>query len=114
MGPRARLIAIAFLSLVVSTTGGYGVADAQQQPAQGRHVAVSLIAETRSIVPGRSFHVALRQQIEAGWHTYWLNPGDSGLPTKVDWSTRFQGRANSLASTRAHRVRASCGLRLLQ
>lgn len=20
-----------------------------------------------------------------GWHTYWKNPGDSGLPTKIDW-----------------------------
>ena len=37
-------------------------------------------------MPGRSFHVALRQQIEAGWHTYWLNPGDSGLPTQIEWS----------------------------
>ena len=51
-----------------------------------RHVAVSLIAETRSIVPGQPFHLALRQQIEPGWHTYWSNPGDSGLPTTIDWT----------------------------
>jgi thiol:disulfide interchange protein DsbD len=86
MGACAKLLAIAFLSLVESAAGGPGVADAEERPAQGRHVAVSLIAETRSIVPGRSFHVALRQQIEPGWHTYWLNPGDSGLPTTIEWS----------------------------
>jgi DsbC/DsbD-like thiol-disulfide interchange protein len=86
MGARAKLLAIAFLSLVEFAAGRPGVADAKERPEQGRHVAVSLIAETRSIVPGRSFRVALRQQIEAGWHTYWLNPGDAGLPTTIDWS----------------------------
>lgn len=23
--------------------------------------------------------------MKKGWHTYWKNPGDSGLPTKIDW-----------------------------
>jgi thiol:disulfide interchange protein DsbD len=23
--------------------------------------------------------------MEKGWHTYWRNPGDSGLPTRVRW-----------------------------
>jgi hypothetical protein len=23
--------------------------------------------------------------MEKGWHTYWRNPGDSGLPTTLDW-----------------------------
>lgn len=86
MGARAKLLAIAFLSLVEFAAARPSVADAKERPEQGRHVAVSLIAETRSIVPGRSFRVALRQQIEAGWHTYWLNPGDAGLPTTIDWS----------------------------
>src|SRR5271169_2228380 len=61
-------------------------ADVAAAQSQGvRHVAVNLVAETRSMVPGQPFHVALRQQIEPGWHTYWSNPGDSGLPTAIDW-----------------------------
>jgi thiol:disulfide interchange protein DsbD len=24
--------------------------------------------------------------MEPGWHTYWRNPGDSGLPTRVRWT----------------------------
>src|SRR5215469_8957552 len=86
MGGRAGLLAIAFLSLLEFAAGGLRVASAQERPAQGRHVAVSLIAETRSVVPGRAFQVALRQQIEPGWHTYWSNPGDSGLPTSIEWA----------------------------
>jgi thiol:disulfide interchange protein len=104
MGWRAGLLAIAFLSLIEFTTGGLGIADAQERPAQGRHVAVSLIAETRSIVPGRSFHVALRQQIEAGWHTYWLNPGDSGLPTEIQWSLPRDFKAGPILWPQPERI----------
>jgi thiol:disulfide interchange protein len=54
--------------------------------ATGNHVAVSLVGETTNVVPGRPFQVALRQEIPPGWHTYWSNPGDSGLPTTINWS----------------------------
>jgi thiol:disulfide interchange protein/DsbC/DsbD-like thiol-disulfide interchange protein len=104
MGARTQLLAIAFCSLVAFTAGGLGVAGAQEQPAQGRHVAVSLIAETRSIVPGRPFQVALRQQIEAGWHTYWLNPGDSGLPTEVEWSLPRDFKAGPILWPQPERI----------
>jgi thiol:disulfide interchange protein len=49
------------------------------------HVKASLVAETQNVVAGRPLRLALRQQVEPGWHTYWSNPGDSGLPTTIDW-----------------------------
>jgi thiol:disulfide interchange protein/DsbC/DsbD-like thiol-disulfide interchange protein len=30
--------------------------------------------------------VALRLKMEKHWHTYWRNPGDSGLPTRITWT----------------------------
>ena len=54
-------------------------------PVGGRHVKVSLVAESDAATPGRPLLVGLRLQMEPGWHTYWRNPGDSGLPTKVKW-----------------------------
>ena len=30
--------------------------------------------------------VALRLKMAEGWHTYWQNPGDSGLPTTLTWT----------------------------
>jgi thiol:disulfide interchange protein DsbD len=27
------------------------------------------------------FHI----ELEDGWHTYWQNPGDSGIPARIDW-----------------------------
>jgi thiol:disulfide interchange protein DsbD len=58
---------------------------AQDVPDDGPHATVSLIAETKTIAPGQKLHVALVQKIQKGWHTYWVNPGDSGLPTTIDW-----------------------------
>lgn len=49
------------------------------------HVKAQLISEVRSIQPGQSFCVALRLEMDEHWHTYWKNPGDSGLPTSIEW-----------------------------
>ncbi|MBU2116388.1 MAG: thiol:disulfide interchange protein, partial [Alphaproteobacteria bacterium] len=35
--------------------------------------------------PGSTLMLAVRQDIEPGWHTYWRNPGDSGGATTLDW-----------------------------
>jgi DsbC/DsbD-like thiol-disulfide interchange protein len=86
VGLRAGLPIVTLLSLAGSAVTGPGIAHAQERPAQARHVSISLVAETRSLVPGHPFHLALRQQIEADWHTYWVNPGDAGLPTTIDWT----------------------------
>ena len=50
------------------------------------HVEAELVAERTALVPGQPLAVALRMKIEDGWHTYWRNPGDSGLPTTLAWT----------------------------
>lgn len=49
------------------------------------HVKAQLISEFKSIQPGQKFCVALRLEMAEQWHTYWKNPGDSGMPTKIEW-----------------------------
>ncbi len=49
------------------------------------HGTVDLVAEDQSIAPGRTLYVGLHFQIEKGWHTYWVNPGDSGEPPRAVW-----------------------------
>jgi len=53
--------------------------------AEERAVTASLIAEQESIQPGKPFWLGVRLQMAPGWHTYWKNSGDSGLPTRVTW-----------------------------
>ncbi len=53
--------------------------------ANGDHVKASLISEQSAFVPGTTAWIGLRLTHEPHWHTYWINPGDSGLPTKLTW-----------------------------
>ncbi|MCZ8062653.1 protein-disulfide reductase DsbD domain-containing protein [Silanimonas sp.] len=46
---------------------------------------VALVADHAAVAPGQSFKAGLRIVHDKGWHTYWANPGDSGLPTRFDW-----------------------------
>jgi thiol:disulfide interchange protein len=59
---------------------------AQSVPGPAKHVATELVAERQGIAPGETIHIALRQQIQKGWHTYWRNSGDSGEPTQIKWT----------------------------
>jgi thiol:disulfide interchange protein DsbD len=48
-------------------------------------IHVSLLAEPESIAPGQRFWVAVQFHLDKGWHIYWINPGDSGEPPRVQW-----------------------------
>ena len=55
-------------------------------PAAEQHAEGQLIAETTALLRGGDTTVALMLTPEPGWHTYWINPGDSGLATKLEWT----------------------------
>jgi thiol:disulfide interchange protein/DsbC/DsbD-like thiol-disulfide interchange protein len=55
-------------------------------PLDVPHARVELVAAQDSIRAGQPLLVALRIEHEAGWHTYWKNPGDSGMPTRIAWT----------------------------
>ncbi len=44
---------------------------------------VTILSDSTAIEPGGTFRVGLRFQPEPDWHLYWLNPGDTGLPTRI-------------------------------
>jgi thiol:disulfide interchange protein/DsbC/DsbD-like thiol-disulfide interchange protein len=71
------LIAL-FLSLFVTPIAAEAVKTA--------HVEAELLSQVASVRPGEPFFVALRLEMEPGWHTYWLNPGSSGTPTAIQWT----------------------------
>lgn len=55
-------------------------------PVRDGHVEAELLAEDASIQPGRPFAVGLRMRMDEHWHTYWENPGDSGMATTIEWT----------------------------
>ena len=52
---------------------------------QESHVEAALVSEVTSIQPGHPFWVGLHLTLDKEWHVYWRNPGDAGLPTKIEW-----------------------------
>lgn len=58
---------------------------AAAQVVDGEHVDAELLPETLHAVSGDTLWVALRLDHLENWHTYWINPGEAGLPTRIDW-----------------------------
>ena len=51
---------------------------------EARGIEPQLVAEGRA-TPGGEVELAIHMRPVAGWHGYWLNPGDAGLPMDVKW-----------------------------
>jgi thiol:disulfide interchange protein DsbD len=80
------LIALAMLALA---------APAAAQPRTD-NVAVALHSARAAVAPGERFTVVFRQTIAEHWHTYWRNPGSSGEPTELTWTTPAGASAGPL------------------
>lgn len=49
-------------------------------------VRAELVAHApEGVAPGQPLWLGLSIAHQPEWHTYWKNPGDSGLPTQLDW-----------------------------
>ena len=67
-----------------SAAGGQALIQSVLGPIQTDEVEVSLVLSSRELVAGQTFEVGLRLRHAPLWHTYWVNPGDSGLPTEFE------------------------------
>ena len=92
---QARTLLIAFAGGIVLALVALG-APAGAAAVNTGHIEAELVAERGSIAPGGVIHVALRQAIQPGWHTYWRNPGDSGQPVSLDWTLPARWRAGEI------------------
>jgi len=57
---------------------------ATQSPAD-EHVKLELVSERNAFAPGEELLLGVRFILEDGWHTYWVNPGDSGEAPRIEW-----------------------------
>lgn len=56
-------------------------------PASARQVdAKLLIHAPQGIRAPSTFYLGIQLTHKPGWHTYWVNPGDTGLPTTLNWT----------------------------
>lgn len=71
------------LSLAPLTGNVEGAEATIHQPGNDK-VRVRMLASTSRIEPGTPFQLGIALTMDAHWHVYWVNPGESGIPTYVD------------------------------
>jgi DsbC/DsbD-like thiol-disulfide interchange protein len=74
------VVAAKYFFCVFLLCGFFAVQAAPQKPG---FVQVELIAEQTAAAPGKPLWIGLSMKHDPGWHTYWKNPGDAGLPTTL-------------------------------
>ena len=74
-----RLLLIAAAALALPVQAASTVVTTEQ-------VRAELVAHApEGITPGKPVWLGLQIEHQPHWHTYWKNPGDSGLPTTLAW-----------------------------
>lgn len=68
-------------------TGGAAAQTGQSTEAVSEFSRSSLLVHAPDgVVPGAQVWAGLRIEHAPEWHSYWKNPGDSGLPTELEWT----------------------------
>lgn len=89
------LLSVGLLAVLLVTASDPARA-ASSGPVERDHIVVELVSEQRAARAGESFRVGLSMQHAPNWHTYWKNPGDSGLQTRFDWQLPEGAAAGSI------------------
>ena len=68
-----------------------GLSSPEALAATGRvvsteHVSARLVSQYRTLPLGETSWIAVHLQMIPGWHTYWKNPGDSGIANSLKWT----------------------------
>ena len=92
------------LSLGVAWAQGWS---AQPQVVSTPQLRAELVAHApQGVQAGQPLWLGLRLQHTREWHTYWLNPGDSGLPTQLTWELPQGVTAGEMAWPLPQKLRA--------
>jgi thiol:disulfide interchange protein DsbD len=53
--------------------------------ARAAHTQATLVLSADTAKPGDTVWAGVHLKMDPGWHTYWKNPGEAGMPTKIAW-----------------------------
>ncbi|HEY0309036.1 MAG TPA: protein-disulfide reductase DsbD domain-containing protein, partial [Acidobacteriaceae bacterium] len=78
----AAMMAVLPLRAQIQTVGD----GTKPGPVQAQHLTVEMVPSPVSFVAGQENTVGLHFKLDSGWHIYWINAGDAGGPTAVEWT----------------------------
>ena len=84
-----RALALVLCTAVVGAAGATGLLGRSDSAAvvENAQIRAELVAHApQGIAPGQPLWLGLQLRHASGWHTYWRNPGDSGLATELNWT----------------------------
>jgi thiol:disulfide interchange protein DsbD len=93
-------------ALPLSATAQPGAASAAPSAVVSTpQVRAELVAHApEGVSAGKPVWLGLKIEHKPQWHTYWKNPGDSGLPTTLEWSLPAGVQAGSIQWPTPHRL----------
>jgi thiol:disulfide interchange protein/DsbC/DsbD-like thiol-disulfide interchange protein len=75
---------IRFLAaLLLATSLAVPALGIETPPVISKRGVATLITDTDSVRAGGRARIALRLRLAEGWHTYWHNPGETGVPVEL-------------------------------
>ncbi len=84
-----RCAVAGFASAVIVAAVFFGAAAeaASSNRVETERATSVVVTDRNAFAPGETVWFALSQKLALGWHVYWKNPGDSGLPLDLRWRT---------------------------
>lgn len=100
------------LILCLSLLGGWGMLTygAPQEKTISKtisdpsHTRARLVADVKQVQAGTPFKAGVVLEMEPGWHTYYLENGDAGLPTRIQWKLPTGFQAGKLLWEKPERI----------
>jgi len=94
--PQEFMALRAFLFLLLAVFASSGASPAHAQTVRTANAETELVSARAAAAPGETVTLVLRQKKRDGWHTYWINPGDSGEPPRLTWTLPADYQAGAL------------------
>jgi DsbC/DsbD-like thiol-disulfide interchange protein/cytochrome c biogenesis protein CcdA len=72
------------MAFVLLACWGVPASALESAPVTSARATAALVSDTDTVAPGTPFRIGLRLRLAPGWHTYWQNPGNAGVPPQLD------------------------------
>ncbi len=68
-----------------------------------KHTTLRMVADVKEVVPGSTFMLGVELTMQPGWHTYYKESGDAGMPTSIEWVLPPGYKAGELLWQKPHK-----------